>query len=100
MNQCRCDEAERTRELIHHPRPSDPPPDLPMTERSVDGEVTCAYCWELIGIVWHPNYKNQPSDDVRGALCQCGGIRYWHATVEGGGCEDCDCPEFTPAAAR
>ena len=49
MNQCRCDEAERTRQRLHHPRPSDPPPNLPMTERSVDGEVTCAYCWELIG---------------------------------------------------
>ena len=29
--------------------------------------------------------------------CQCGGIRYWHATLIGGGCEDCPCPEFKAA---
>jgi len=48
-------------------------------------------------MIQHPVYKNQTRNDVQAALCQCGGIKYWHATVEGGGCEDCDCPEFTPA---
>ena len=48
-------------------------------------------------MVQHPNYKNQTRDDIQAARCECGGIRYWHATLEGGGCEDCDCPEFTAA---
>jgi hypothetical protein len=51
-------------------------------------------------MVQHPNYKNQTRDDIQAARCVCGGIRYWHATLEGGGCEDCDCPQFTAADAR
>ena len=48
-------------------------------------------------MVQHPNYNIRDPDDANAARCECGGILYWHATVEGGGCEDCDCPEFTPA---
>jgi hypothetical protein len=43
----------------------------------------------------HPDYfaygKAPGSSSDR---CVCGGIRYWHATPEGGGCEDCPCEKF------
>ena len=45
-------------------------------------------------MVQHPNYNIRDPDDANAARCECGGILYWHATVEGGGCEDCDCPQF------
>ena len=48
-------------------------------------------------MVQHPNYRIGDPDDANAARCVCGGIRYWHATLEGGGCEDCDCLEFTAA---
>ena len=54
-------------------------------------------------MVQHPNYETGGFAAIghgNAARCECGGILYWHATFEGGGCEDCDCPEFTPAAAR
>lgn len=44
----------------------------------------------------HPNYNIHYPDHPNAAACACGGIMYWHAPVEGGGCEDCPCPEFTP----
>ena len=46
----------------------------------------------------HPNY-NIPAHSTsdNSARCRCGGILYWHAPVEGGGCEDCECPEFAPS---
>ena len=49
-------------------------------------------------MVQHPNYNIRDPDDANAARCECGGIRYWHATVEGGGCEDCLCPEFHQAS--
>ena len=42
----------------------------------------------------HPDYGLGPPRGGSGDLCTCGGIRYWHATKVGGGCEDCPCPEF------
>ena len=48
-------------------------------------------------MVQHPNYERHGGGKGGGDRCECGGIRYWHATLEGGGCEDCDCPQFTPA---
>lgn len=44
-------------------------------------------------MVQHPNYEIREGDP-NGDRCECGGIYYWHATVEGGGCEDCGCEEF------
>ena len=47
--QCRCDEAESTRQRLHSPRPSDPPlKPTEMTMTDVDGGVSCVYCWDLI----------------------------------------------------
>ena len=51
-------------------------------------------------MVQHPNYETGGFAAIGNGnadRCECGGIRYWHATLEGGGCEDCDCLEFTPA---
>ena len=48
-------------------------------------------------MVQHPNYNIRHPDDANAARCECGGILYWHATVEGGGREDCSCPQFTAA---
>ena len=45
-------------------------------------------------MVQHPNYNIRDPHDANAALCVCGGILYWHATLEGGGCEDCSCPQF------
>ena len=42
----------------------------------------------------HPKYRVGREGLLQGTKCQCGGIMYWHATVEGGGCEDCPCPGF------
>ena len=47
-------------------------------------------------MVQHPNYERH-GDGKGGDRCQCGGIYYWHATLKGGGCEDCPCPEFKAA---
>ena len=50
---------------------------------------------------YHPDYGvdgQQPTNtDGNTDRCECGGIRYWHATLIGGGCEDCPCPEFKAA---
>jgi hypothetical protein len=47
---CNCDEAVRTREILasRNPYAADPPPSLPMTRTSEDGEVSCSYCWEIL----------------------------------------------------
>lgn len=42
----------------------------------------------------HPNYERHGGGKGGGDRCECGGIRYWHATLIGGGCDDCPCPEF------
>lgn len=51
----------------------------------------------LTGPVPHPAYSPDWTRQSGGERCICGGIKHWHATPEGGGCDDCPCTEFRPA---
>jgi hypothetical protein len=54
---------------------------------------------DVLPIIPHPDYARYRFSALPlnlGKKCRCGGILYYHATREGGGCDDCPCPEFDP----